>query len=73
VIFVEIGKYYRVNRTCFLTIPAVNAFEQVDIVSGSPAGPVISLFRLNSDRKCRTHGLAKLAGDTAFFTVGVTA
>ena len=62
-----------VHRAGFLAEAAVDALEQVDVVTGGAPRAVVTLFRLNGDRQCRTYRLAQLAGNATLLAIGVTA
>ena len=71
-ILVDARLDYRIHWTSLFTEAAEDALEQIDIVARSPPCIVCSLFRIDSDGQRRAHGLAKFAGDTSLFTIGIT-
>ena len=54
-----------INRTAFLTEPAVNTLRHIKIISRSPPTPIFSLFSLYYNTTSRANRLAKLACDTS--------
>src|SRR5262245_54793612 len=63
-----------VDRAGLLAQPAIDAFHHVDVVAGRAARAVVAArARLDGDRLGRADRLAQLAGDAAFFAVGVAA
>src|SRR5690606_32612769 len=61
----------RVDRTCLLAEPAVDALGHVDVVARRAARSVGTRFGLDSDRLGRADRLAELAGDAALLAVGI--
>lgn len=51
----------------------VNALGHINIISGSPPGPVLPLFGVNRDGLRRTRCLAQFTGDAPFVPTGITA
>src|SRR5690606_1025321 len=68
-VFVDVGLDDRVHRARLLAEAAENALEQVDFVARGAPRVVLALFGIDGDGQRRTHGLAQLAGDAAFFAV----
>src|SRR5690606_5138734 len=73
VVFVDVGLDDRVHRARLLAESAIDALEQVDVVSRGATGTVLARRRIDGDRQRRAHRLAQLAGDAALFPVGVAA
>lgn len=61
-----------VHRAGLLAVATVDALGHIDIVTGRPAASIHTLFRLNGNGLGRADGLAKLAGNAALFTGGIT-
>lgn len=61
-----------VHRAGLLAVATVDALGHIDIVTGRPAASILTLFRLNSDSLGRADSLAKLAGNAALLTGGIT-
>jgi hypothetical protein len=68
---IKIGLDNRVDRAGFLAEPAIDAFEQVDVVARGPARAVGALVRFDRDRRRRAHGFAELTGDATLLAVRV--
>src|SRR3546814_20474740 len=62
----------RIDRTGFLTEPAIDALGHVDVVAGRPPAAVGPRLRLDRDRERRADRLAELAGDAALLAVRIT-
>src|SRR5215213_12291 len=62
----------RIHRARLLAKSAVDAFHHVDVIARRAARAVVAAGTcFDSDRLCRTDGLAELAGDAALFPIGV--
>src|SRR5262245_48230604 len=62
----------RINRTSFLTEPAIDALHHVDVVTRRAAGAVVAAWSsLDRDRLGWANCLAELAGDAAFLSVRI--
>src|SRR5690242_7500789 len=66
VVLVQAGLDDRVDRTRLLAEPAVDALEEIDVVTRRSSGAVGAQVRLDRDREGRAYRLAELAGDAAF-------
>src|SRR4029077_5882754 len=63
-----------IDRTGFLAQSAIDALHHVDVVThGAPGAVVAARAGLDGDRLRRADRLAQLAGDAAFFAVGIAA
>src|SRR6478736_4533138 len=61
-----------IDRAGFLAEAAVDALEEVDVVTRRATRAVVGDVRLDGDGERWTHGLAQLAGDAALFAVRIT-
>src|SRR5579875_736736 len=62
----------RIHGAGLLAEPAINALRHVDVVARRTTAPVGARLRLDRDGQRRTNRFAKLARDTALFTIRVT-
>jgi len=67
----DTGFNNRVDGAGFFTKTAIDAFEQVDIVTGRSPGTVFANIGFDGNCQSRAYCLAKLAGDTPFLAVRV--
>src|SRR5262245_10401658 len=78
-LFARLGREFEIwafddgiNRTSFLTEPAIDALHHVDVVTRRAAGAVVPTGTgLDRDRLGRANGLAELAGDAAFLSIRI--
>src|SRR4051812_30403956 len=61
-----------IDRAGFFTETAVDALEQVDVVTRGTARAIGRHVRIDGDAHGRAHGLAQLAGDATLFAVRIT-
>src|SRR5690606_29276665 len=73
VVLVDVGLDDRVHRAGLLAEPAVDALEQVDVVTRGAAAAVLPALRIDGDGQRGAHRLAQLAGDAALLPVRVPA
>src|SRR6185295_6219506 len=73
VVLVDARQHDGVHRAGFLAEAAVDAFEEVDVVTRGAARAVLRNVRVDGDAHRRAYRLAQLAGDAAFFAVRITA
>src|SRR5688572_2553570 len=73
VVLVDAGLDDGVHRAGFFTETAVDALEQVDVVTRGAARTVRRHVGLDGDGQRRAHRLAELARDAAFLAVRITA
>src|SRR5690349_2152099 len=71
VVLVDAGLDDGVHRAGFFAEAAVDALEEVDVVTRRAARAVVGNIRFDGDGERGAHGLAQLAGDAAFFAVRV--
>uniref|UniRef100_A0A7C9D5E5 Uncharacterized protein n=1 Tax=Opuntia streptacantha TaxID=393608 RepID=A0A7C9D5E5_OPUST len=57
-----------INRTCFLTESAIDAFFHVDIISGCSTAAIFSFLSLNSYCLCWENSFTKFTGNAAFLS-----
>ena len=62
-----------IDGTGLLAVSAVDALGHVDVVSGGPTGPILSLLGIDGDGLGWAGGLAQLAGDAPLVSGGVPA
>src|SRR5690606_12246705 len=73
VILQDVGFNNGIHRTGLLAESAINALEQINVITRSTPCAILTLCGFNGDGQRRAHGLAQFAGNAAFFAVGVTA
>src|SRR3546814_12240108 len=63
----------RIDRARLFAKTAVNALEQIDVVTRGAATAVRALFGIDGDRQRRSNRLAQFAGDATLFAIGIAA
>src|SRR3546814_15153451 len=63
----------RIDRARLFAKTAVNALEQIDVVTRGAATAVRALFGIDGDRQRRANRLAQFAGDATLFAIGIAA
>src|SRR4051812_802766 len=71
VVLVDAREDDRIDRARFLAEAAVDALEQIDVVTGRAARAVLRDVRVDGDADRRAHGLAELARDATLFAVRI--
>src|ERR1700722_13596378 len=71
VVLVNTGEDDRIHRAGLFAEAAVNALEQVDVVTRRATRAIRCYVGIDSDAHGRAHRLAKLAGDATLFTVRI--
>jgi hypothetical protein len=61
----------RIDRAGFLAEPAIDAFEQVDVIARRSARAVFANIGFDRYRERRAYGFAQLAGDAPLLPVRV--
>src|SRR5690606_38010111 len=72
-VFEDMRLHDRIDRAAFLAEPAIDALEEVDVVTRRAARAVLALVRVDGDRERRAYRLGRLARDAAFLAFRVTA
>src|SRR5271155_852705 len=73
VVLVQTGLDDRVHRTRLLAETAIDALEQIDVVSGGSASAVVADAGFDGDGERRAHRLAEFARDAALLAVRISA
>jgi hypothetical protein len=70
----EVGSLHDgIDGTGLLAVSAIDALGHVDVVPGSPTGPILSLLGIDGDSLGGTGRLAELTGDAPLVSGGVPA
>src|SRR6185437_10582838 len=73
VVLVDAGEHDGVHRAGFLAEAAVDALEEIDVISRGAPRAVLGNIRVDRDAHGRADGLAELAGNATLLAVGIAA